>query len=182
MRPTGKSGKYVHTAHQGHEAINWLRRSICYHDYHRIPYYRGWIAFRTRLFLTSWCFKLLAKKMICSPVDGSIIITRITVVQTRPTIIHQSSATGMQAIPTTGIAQGWNTWMRSGSQTGQGPAGRNAGGDLFPGRCLCYGGEVGEAFQFAALHQLPVIYVVQDNDWGISVSSGEARTCDAYDL
>jgi 2-oxoisovalerate dehydrogenase E1 component len=42
-------------------------------------------------------------------------------------------------------------------------------------------GEVSEAFSFAALHQLPIIYLVQDNDWGISVSSDEARTTDAYE-
>ena len=42
-------------------------------------------------------------------------------------------------------------------------------------------GEVSEAFQFAVLHKLPVIYLVQDNDWGISVSSDEARTMDAYE-
>ena len=39
-----------------------------------------------------------------------------------------------------------------------------------------------EAFQFAALHQLPIIYLVQDNDWGISVSSEEARTNNAYEF
>ena len=42
-------------------------------------------------------------------------------------------------------------------------------------------GEVSEAFQFAVLKQLPIIYLVQDNDWGISVSSDEARTMDAYE-
>jgi 2-oxoisovalerate dehydrogenase E1 component len=42
-------------------------------------------------------------------------------------------------------------------------------------------GEVSEAFQFAVLKKLPVIYLVQDNDWGISVSSDEARTMDAYE-
>ena len=41
-------------------------------------------------------------------------------------------------------------------------------------------GEVSEAFQFAALRQLPIIYLVQDNEWGISVSSEEARSMDAF--
>src|SRR5690606_12413708 len=35
--------------------------------------------------------------------------------------------------------------------------------------------------QFAVLKGLPIIYLVQDNDWGISVSSAEARTMDAYE-
>src|SRR5690606_2077704 len=43
-------------------------------------------------------------------------------------------------------------------------------------------GEVSEALQFAALHQLPIIFLVQDNEWGISVTKEEARTCDAYDF
>ena len=42
--------------------------------------------------------------------------------------------------------------------------------------------EVSEAFQFAALKQLPIIYLVEDNDWGISVSSDEARTMNAYEF
>ena len=42
-------------------------------------------------------------------------------------------------------------------------------------------GEVSEAFQFAALKQLPIIYLVQDNNWGISVSAEEARAMDAYE-
>ncbi len=42
-------------------------------------------------------------------------------------------------------------------------------------------GEVSEAFQFAVLKQLPVIYLIQDNDWGISVSSDEARRMDAFE-
>jgi 2-oxoisovalerate dehydrogenase E1 component len=31
-------------------------------------------------------------------------------------------------------------------------------------------GEVSEALQFAVLKQLPIIYLVQDNDWGISAT------------
>jgi 2-oxoisovalerate dehydrogenase E1 component len=42
-------------------------------------------------------------------------------------------------------------------------------------------GEVSEAMQFAVLKQLPIIYLVQDNNWGISVSAGEARAMNAYE-
>lgn len=42
-------------------------------------------------------------------------------------------------------------------------------------------GEVSEAFQFAVLKRLPIIYLVQDNEWGISVRSEESRVMDAYD-
>ena len=43
-------------------------------------------------------------------------------------------------------------------------------------------GEVSEALQMAALHQLPILYLVQDNDWGISASGDEMRAMDAYDF
>src|SRR5438552_5186972 len=42
-------------------------------------------------------------------------------------------------------------------------------------------GEVSEAFQVAVLKQLPIIYLVQDNHWGISVSAEESRAMDAYE-
>ncbi|HUQ97306.1 MAG TPA: thiamine pyrophosphate-dependent enzyme, partial [Chitinophagaceae bacterium] len=42
-------------------------------------------------------------------------------------------------------------------------------------------GEVSEALQFAVLKNLPVIYLVQDNDWGISVTGAEGRAMDAFE-
>jgi TPP-dependent pyruvate/acetoin dehydrogenase alpha subunit len=40
-------------------------------------------------------------------------------------------------------------------------------------------GEVAEAFQMAVLKQLPIIYLVQDNEWDISASADEIRVGDA---
>ena len=100
----------------------------------------------------------------------------------RPNILHQSSATGMQAIPTTGLAQGLAFLERIGSPL----LVRGAGG-VAPvvvcslGDASVTEGEVSEAFQFAVLKKLPIIYLVQDNDWGISVRADEARAMDAYD-
>jgi 2-oxoisovalerate dehydrogenase E1 component len=98
----------------------------------------------------------------------------------RPRMIHQSSATGMQAIPSTGVAQGLRYL-----QTIDSP---NANDQDNRPLILCSlgdasvtEGEVSEAFQFAVLKQLPIIYLVQDNDWGISVRSDEARVMDAYE-
>ncbi len=99
----------------------------------------------------------------------------------KPTIIHQSSATGMQAIPSTGIAQGIQFLENTKS-----PLYRNGDDGEAPvvicsmGDASLTEGEVSEAFQFAVLKRLPIIYLVQDNDWGISVTSSEARTSDAY--
>ncbi|MGZ5135064.1 MAG: thiamine pyrophosphate-dependent dehydrogenase E1 component subunit alpha, partial [Flavitalea sp.] len=101
----------------------------------------------------------------------------------KPTIIHQSSATGMQAIPTTGIAQGIKFLEMTHS-----PLFRKSTNDENPivicsiGDASITEGEVSEALQFAVLKKLPIIYLVQDNDWGISVTSHEARVCDAYDF
>jgi 2-oxoisovalerate dehydrogenase E1 component len=40
-------------------------------------------------------------------------------------------------------------------------------------------GEVAEAFQMAVLKKLPIIYLVQDNEWDISASADEIRVADA---
>lgn len=95
-----------------------------------------------------------------------------------PQMIHQSSATGMQAIPTTGIAQGiqYLTKQNLLSTAKENPIVICSLGDGSMTE-----GEVSEALQFAALKQLPIIYLVQDNDWGISVTGAEARTMNAYE-
>ena len=92
----------------------------------------------------------------------------------KPTIIHQSSATGMQAIPATGIAQG----IAFREQAGMAEPGAVVLCSL--GDASLTEGEVSEAFQFAVLKKLPIIYLVQDNGWGISVTAEEARTMDAF--
>jgi 2-oxoisovalerate dehydrogenase E1 component len=100
----------------------------------------------------------------------------------RPGIIHQSSATGMQAIPATGIAQGLQYLETIGSSLfRKGAAGESPVVVCSLGDASVTEGEVSEAFQFAVLKKLPVIYLVQDNDWGISVRSAESRSMDSYE-
>jgi 2-oxoisovalerate dehydrogenase E1 component len=100
----------------------------------------------------------------------------------RPGIIHQSSATGMQVIPATGLAQGLAYLAGIGSSLlVRGAAGESPVVVCSLGDASVTEGEVSEAFQFAVLKKLPVIYLVQDNNWGISVRSEEARVMDAYD-
>lgn len=101
----------------------------------------------------------------------------------KPTIIMQSSATGMQAIPTTGLAQGvqylerhWQEKLVKGAE-GAPPVVICSLGDA-----SITEGEVSEAFQFAVLKQLPIIYLVQDNNWGISVTAAEARAMNAWEM
>jgi 2-oxoisovalerate dehydrogenase E1 component len=100
----------------------------------------------------------------------------------KPNIIHQSSATGMQVIPTTGVAQGLKYLQQIKSDQF-----KKTNDGQFPvvvcslGDASITEGEVSEAFQFAVLKKLPIIYLVQDNNWGISVSAEEARAMDAYE-
>lgn len=101
----------------------------------------------------------------------------------KPLIIHQSSATGMQAIPTTGVAQGIQYIEKYLSErlkkglNGEMPVVVCSLGDA-----SITEGEVSEAFQFAVLKQLPIIYLVQDNNWGISVTAEEARSMNAFEF
>lgn len=99
----------------------------------------------------------------------------------RPTIIHQSSATGMQAIPTTGVAQGL-AFRHEGAYRKDRPGAVPPVAVCSLGDASLTEGEVSEAFQFAVLHRLPILYLVQDNRWGISVTASEARTMDAFDF
>jgi 2-oxoisovalerate dehydrogenase E1 component len=100
----------------------------------------------------------------------------------RPGIIHQSSATGMQAIPSTGLAQGIayleGRQSTSGLSRGSGPAPLVL---CSMGDASITEGEISEAFQFAVLKKLPIIYLVQDNGWGISATSEETRLMDAFE-
>jgi len=176
--------KYVHSTSRGHEAI---QLATAYHllpcDFVS-PYYRDesimlGLGFKP----TDLMLQLLAKAD--DPFTGGREYYNHPNFrgEDKPTIIHQSSATGMQAIPTTGIAQGIKYLEKIKSeklilsQNGEHPVVICSLGDASVTE-----GEVSEAFQFAALHQLPIIFLVQDNNWGISVTALEARTANAYDF
>jgi 2-oxoisovalerate dehydrogenase E1 component len=173
--------KYVHSTSRGHEAIQLATAFNLMPCDYVSPYYRDesimlGLGFRPYELM----LQLLAK--------GNDIFTGGREYynhpnyrgDNKPTIIHQSSATGMQAIPTTGVAQGLKYLQSIKSnliKENTSPIVICSLGDASVTE-----GEVSEAFQFAALHQLPIIYLVQDNDWGISVTSKEARTTNAYEF
>lgn len=172
--------KYVHSTSRGHEAIQ-LATALNLQPYDYVsPYYRdesmmlglGFSPYELML-------QLLAKRDDIFTGGREYYNHPNYRGDSKPTIIHQSSATGMQAIPTTGIAQGIKYLEKIKHDTLQekSPVVVCSLGDASVTE-----GEVSEAFQFAALHQLPIIYLVQDNDWGISVTSKEARTCNAYEF
>jgi len=167
--------KYVHSVSSGHEAIQLATAFQLESFDYLSPYYRD----ESMLLGLGFSPELLMRQLLAK---GNDIFTGGKAYYShpnfrgagKPTIIHQSSATGMQAIPATGLAQGIAHLEKT---------------DPLPNRplVLCsFGdasiteGEVSEAFQFAALRQLPIIYLVQDNEWGISVSSEESRSMDAF--
>lgn len=94
-----------------------------------------------------------------------------------PLIPHQSSATGMQAIPATGMAHGIAYLESQKLLKGK----NNPVVICSLGDGSVTEGEVAEAFQMAVLKKLPIIYLIQDNDWGISATGSEMRAMDAYE-
>jgi 2-oxoisovalerate dehydrogenase E1 component len=170
--------KYVHSTSRGHEAIQ-LAAGFLLKPYDYVsPYYRD----ESLMLGMSWrpyemMLQLLAKAD--DPFTGGRAYYNHpnSRRENLPQIIHQSSATGMQVIPTTGVAQGI-AYIES-QKLKDFPEPPVVICSLGDGSVT--EGEVSEAFQFAVLKRLPVIYLVQDNDWGISVSSDEARTMDAYE-
>ncbi len=174
--------KYVHSTSRGHEAIQLATAfHLLPHDYVS-PYYRdeslllglGYSPYDLML-------QLLAKKD--DPFTGgrAYYSHPSSKAADKPRIIQQSSATGMQVIPTTGIAQGIQYLERiSSSLLQKGEQGELPVVVCSLGDASITEGEVSEAFQFAVLKKLPIIYLVQDNRWGISVTAEEARAMDAY--
>lgn len=176
--------KYVHSTSRGHEAIQLATAFNLLPCDYVSPYYRdesillglGFEPYQLML-------QLLAKKD--DPFTGGREYYSHPNYKgnDKPRIIHQSSATGMQAIPTTGIAQGLKYLNTINSELlRKGPEGQNPVVVCSLGDASVTEGEVSEAFQFAALHKLPVIFLVQDNNWGISVTSSEARTANAFEF
>lgn len=170
--------KYVHSTSRGHEAIQLATGFLLQSCDYVSPYYRDeslMLGMNYRPY--ELMLQLLAKAD--DPFTGGREYYNHPNIRREgfPTIIHQSSATGMQTVPTTGVAQGIQYIEQQ--KLKNHPVPPVVVCSLGDGSVT--EGEVSEAFSFAALHQLPIIYLVQDNDWGISVSSDEARTNDAYE-
>ncbi len=92
-----------------------------------------------------------------------------------PKIPMQSSATGMQAIPTTGVAMGIQYLEKQNLL----PEDDKSIAVCSLGDACITEGEVAEAFQMAVLKKLPILYLVQDNEWDISANAKEIRAQDA---
>ena len=174
--------KYVHSTSRGHEAIQLATAFHLLPCDFVSPYYRdesmllglGFTPYQLML-------QLLAKKDDAFSGGREYYSHPSSKNSHKPRIIHQSSATGMQAIPATGIAQGIQYLERINSPLlKKGPSGELPVVVCSLGDASVTEGEVSEALQFAALKKVPVIYLVQDNEWGISVTSKESRINDIF--
>jgi len=169
--------KYVHATSRGHEAIQLalgMQLKPCDFAY---PYYRDdsmLLAIGMRPY--DLMLQLLCKKD--DPFSGGRTYYSHPSLRDddKPKIPHQSSATGMQAIPATGSALGLQYKEQLKLNGKDKPVVVCSLGDASVTE-----GEVAEAFQMAALRQLPILYLVQDNNWNISASVDEVRAQDAFE-
>ena len=171
--------KYVHSTSRGHEAIQLAAGMQLKPFDYASPYYRdASMLMGMGIKPYELMLQLLAKRD--DPFSGGRSYYSHPSLKRAgfPIIPHQSSATGMQAIPATGMAHGISYLEKRGKiHSDQPPIVLCSLGDGSVTE-----GEVSEAFQEAVLHNLPIFYLIQDNTWGISVSSDEMRAMDAFEF
>ncbi|AII53765.1 thiamine pyrophosphate-dependent enzyme [Hymenobacter sp. APR13] len=206
------TAKYVHATARGHEAIQLAAACQLGPQDYVAPYYRD-DAMLLGIGLQPYelMLQLMAKRD--DPFSGGRTYYSHPSLRRAgfPTIPHQSSATGMQAIPATGVAHGIK-YLESQGLMGISneqlvinnlpivPGSEEAEQLILNSSLLITNskakplvlcsigdgamteGEVSEALQMAVLHQLPIIYLVQDNEWGISATGREMRAMDAYEF
>jgi 2-oxoisovalerate dehydrogenase E1 component len=195
--------KYVHATSRGHEAIQLaIGLQLQTQDY-AYPYYRD-DAMLLGMGLRPYdlMLQLMAKRD--DPFSGgrSYYCHPALRDENFPKIPHQSSATGMQAIPATGAALGM--WYKEKTRVEVGRLQVDLSNpypyhfkeqkshstlphpsSLIPlvvcslGDAAVTEGEIAEAFQMAVLKKLPILYLVQDNGWDISANAAETRVANA---
>ncbi len=171
--------KYVHSTSRGHEAIQLAAAFQLKPIDYAAPYYRDEsILLGIGMQPYELMLQLMAKKD--DPFSGGRSYYGHPSLKREgfPTIPHQSSATGMQAIPATGMAHGIQYLRAQGVM----PNSKKPVVLCSIGDGAVTEGEVSEAFQMAVLKELPIVYLIQDNDWGISATGSEMRTMDAYEF
>lgn len=174
-----KVSKYVHATSRGHEAIQVATGLHLKPQDFVAPYYRD-DALLLSIGMTPYdlMLQVLAKKD--DPFSGGRTYYSHPSLKDddKPKIPHQSSATGMQAIPTTGVAMGIQYKEKIGldEEMAEKPVVICSIGDA-----AMTEGEISEALQMAALKQFPIIYLVQDNGWDISATMEETRAMSAFE-
>jgi 2-oxoisovalerate dehydrogenase E1 component len=177
-RNASVTAKYVHATSRGHEAIQLaVGLLLTKYDFLSAYYRDDSILLGIGMTPKELMLQLLAKKT--DPFSGGRTYYSHPSLRRddMPKIPMQSSATGMQAIPATGVAMGIQYKELQGlTEDFEGN---------FPlvvcslGDASVTEGEVAEAFQMAALKKLPILYLVQDNEWDISANAAEIRAQNA---
>lgn len=201
--------KYVHATSRGHEVIQIAAGMQLLPQDYVFPYYRD-DSILLSIGMTPYelMLQVLAKKD--DPFSGGRTYYSHPSLKDndKPKIPHQSSATGMQAIPATGVALGFH--YREGGNLFDDKPNSNRSKTAKPkdfgsdydssvhskdsrlrgnapivvcslGDASVTEGEVAEAFQMAVLKKLPILYLVQDNGWDISANAEETRAQDAFE-
>ncbi|MGA0818676.1 MAG: alpha-ketoacid dehydrogenase subunit alpha/beta [Schleiferiaceae bacterium] len=169
---------YVHATSRGHEAIQLALATQLEPTDLLYPYYRD-DAMLLGIGMTPYdlMLQLLAKRD--DPFSGGRTYYSHPSLRDadKPKIPHQSSATGMQAIPAAGAAMGIQYREKQGltaEWNGAKPISVCSIGDA-----AMTEGEVSEALQMAALKRFPLLVLVQDNGWDISANAAETRAGNA---
>ena len=175
------TSKYVHATSRGHEAIQIaLGMQLLPQDF-VAPYYRDdSILLSIGMEPYELMLQLMAKRD--DPFSGGRTYYSHPSLRrdNMPKIPHQSSATGMQAIPTTGVAMGVQYLESQGLAADYGDDKPVVVCSL--GDASITEGEVSEAMQMAVLKKMPILYLVQDNEWDISAHADEIRAQDATEF
>ena len=182
--------KYVHATSRGHEVIQTaIGMQLQPQDY-AFPYYRDdsmLLAIGMKPY--ELMLQVLAKKDDPFSAGRTYYSHPSLRDDDKPKIPHQSSATGMQAIPATGVAMGF--YYKEGLSEKLSAALNETESAISSteapfvvcslGDASVTEGEIAEAFQMAALKQLPILYLVQDNGWDISANAAETRAQNAFE-
>ena len=171
------TSKYVHATSRGHEAIQLAMGMQLLPQDWVSPYYRDdSILLGIGMQPYDLMLQLLAKKD--DPFSGGRTYYSHPSLNRddMPKIPHQSSATGMQAIPTAGVAMGIQYLEQQNLA-------KDYGKDMpvvvcSIGDAAMTEGEISEALHMTALKQFPIIFLVQDNEWDISAHASEIRAND----
>lgn len=187
------AARYVHATARGHEAVQLATAFLLTEIDYAAPYYRD-DALLLGLGLRPYELMLQLLAKADDPFSGGRTYYSHPSLRRPgvPMIPHQSSATGMQAIPATGAAHALAYFESQGLAVPRSAellpqAGVEDAADKPLVLCsigdgAMTEGEVAEALQMAILHQLPIVYLVQDNDWGISATGREMRAMSAYEF
>lgn len=184
------TAKYVHACSRGHEVIQVAAgQRLLPQDYVSCYYRDDSLLLSMGVTPKELMLQLFAKKD--DPFSGGRTYYSHPSLNRpgQPKIPHQSSATGMQAIPAAGAAMGLQ-YLRQMELPSQAVKDGKAAGlpevEAVPGISFCSigdaamtEGEVAEAFHMTALKSLPMVWLVQDNEWDISAHSSEVRFGDA---